>query len=181
MPVPWFDRDPKKTKQETNLVLTLFLGSLALIFFPLFLLYFLLRDGKNVPQKILLIVCILAVSSFISRKIEGINILGEKTPENSASESIENVLASSDKLIDKAYDDALESAMRAAEETQTAKTASEWEYVAALWRNSITQMKLIPESHEKYHAAQQKAVEYEPNLEYALRNMEKAQEIESIE
>lgn len=61
-------------------------------------------------------------------------------------------------------------AMEAAKQTQTAKTEAEWATVAELWEGAIAAMRSVPQEHEKYATAQQKATEYEKNLEYAQRN-----------
>jgi len=61
-------------------------------------------------------------------------------------------------------------AMAAAEQTQTAKTVAEWDGVATLWEGAIAAMQSVPTTHEQYATAQQKAIEYQKNLDYARRN-----------
>lgn len=70
MPVPWYDRDPKKSKQTANLVITLFAASIAILFFPIVLIYLLLKDGKYFFQKLLIIFGALLVLGALSGEIE---------------------------------------------------------------------------------------------------------------
>ena len=62
--------------------------------------------------------------------------------------------------------DAVNEAMAASEAAQTAATVGEWLSVVTLWSNAIELMLAVPETSEYYTKAQQKAVEYQPNLEY---------------
>lgn len=72
--------------------------------------------------------------------------------------------------VDDSFSEAVHFAMSAAEAAQTAQTTDEWENVAFFWSKAIESMKAVPESSENYQTAQQKATEYQPNLEYALSN-----------
>jgi hypothetical protein len=65
------------------------------------------------------------------------------------------------------FGEAVNSAMAAATAAQTAKTSEEWGKVVTLWTEAIRLMKEVPTESESYETAQKKAVEYQPNLEYA--------------
>jgi hypothetical protein len=69
---------------------------------------------------------------------------------------------------DRSFADAVNAAMAASEAAQAANTLDEWQNVADLWNKAIELMKTVPESDENYQLAQQKAIEYIPNLEHAL-------------
>lgn len=69
-----------------------------------------------------------------------------------------------------AFRDAVNAATAAANLTQTAKTAAEWQAVADTWSQAITLMKQVPNTHPKYAVAQAKALEYQTNLAYAQEN-----------
>ncbi|MGJ3245277.1 MAG: hypothetical protein ACFE0I_04290 [Elainellaceae cyanobacterium] len=63
---------------------------------------------------------------------------------------------------------AVNTAMDAAEQTQTADSPDEWRSVALTWQEAINLMKAVPESSPKYDIAQQRAFEeYPENLQYA--------------
>jgi pilus assembly protein FimV len=68
------------------------------------------------------------------------------------------------------FREAVNAAQAAANLTQTASNSSEWQAVADSWSKAIDLMKQVPDSDPNYQVAQQKAVEYQPNLEYALQN-----------
>lgn len=68
------------------------------------------------------------------------------------------------------FRDAVNKAMEAANLAQTARTAEEWTRVAESWQQAINFMRAVPESSTNYEVAQQKAVEYQGNLEYAQSN-----------
>lgn len=65
------------------------------------------------------------------------------------------------------FEQAVNSAIKAGEMAQTAQTQQEWQKVAEQWSDAIAKMEAVPETHEKYETAQQKATQYQPNLEYA--------------
>lgn len=66
------------------------------------------------------------------------------------------------------FRDAVNTAMNAAELTQTAQTPEEWRVIAEQWRAAIEMMKAVPASHPRYDVAQQRALEeYPRNLDYA--------------
>jgi hypothetical protein len=62
---------------------------------------------------------------------------------------------------------AVNRAMSAAELTQTALSREEWGTVADWWKEAVELMKTVPMSSPNYQLAQQKAQEYERNLQYA--------------
>jgi len=62
-------------------------------------------------------------------------------------------------------------AQNAANLAQTASTGAEWQAVADSWNRAIELMKQVPESDPDYATAQQKAVDYQPNLEYASKTL----------
>ena len=68
------------------------------------------------------------------------------------------------------FQQAVNQATEAANLTQTAKTAQEWETVASLWLKAIENMAAVPESSPKYQVAQQKAAQYRQGLAYAQKN-----------
>lgn len=68
------------------------------------------------------------------------------------------------------FRDAVNKAMEAAKLAQTAKTSEEWSEVANSWQQSINLMKAVQSSSPNHKTAQQKAVQYRTNLEYAQRN-----------
>ncbi len=91
------------------------------------------------------------------------------TTELAVGEEIEEVSAP---IVDSTFADAVNSAMAAAASAQTARTSEEWGNVASLWSRAIELMKAVPQASENYQTAQQKAVEYQPNLEYAQQNLD---------
>lgn len=68
------------------------------------------------------------------------------------------------------FRDAVNKATSAAQLTQTAQTAEEWQTVANDWQAAIALMQAVPEGDPNYAVAQQKAAEYQKNLEYAQQN-----------
>jgi len=71
------------------------------------------------------------------------------------------------------FREAVNAAQNAANLAQTASTGAEWQAVADSWNRAIELMKQVPESDPDYATAQQKAVDYQPNLEYAQQNAER--------
>ena len=68
---------------------------------------------------------------------------------------------------------AVNAAQSAANQAQTASTAEQWQAVADAWSNSIELMKRVPQSDPNYAVAQQKVVDYQPNLDYAQQNVQR--------
>ncbi|WP_020479978.1 hypothetical protein [Nodosilinea nodulosa] len=68
---------------------------------------------------------------------------------------------------------AVNAAQTAANQAQTASTADQWQAVADSWSNSIELMKRVPKSDPNYAVAQQKVVDYQPNLTYAQQNVQR--------
>jgi hypothetical protein len=66
-----------------------------------------------------------------------------------------------------AFRTAVNAAMHAAQLSQTAKTASDWQQIVDSWELAIAQMKSVPASDSNAAIAQRKAVEYTKNLNYA--------------
>lgn len=66
-----------------------------------------------------------------------------------------------------AFRDAVNAAMKAAQLTQTAKTARDWQAIVQSWEQAIGHMKNVPIGDKNYGIAQRKAVEYGNNLNYA--------------
>ncbi|MGD1907078.1 MAG: hypothetical protein ACFB0C_13930 [Leptolyngbyaceae cyanobacterium] len=50
---------------------------------------------------------------------------------------------------------------------QSAQTVEDWRTVASLWEQAISGMQAIPEASSHYDLAQQKAIAYQQNLDYA--------------
>lgn len=65
--------------------------------------------------------------------------------------------------------EAVNMATSAAQLTQTANTRADWNTVASQWEDAIELMRAVPPSSPNYQAAQQRAVSYQSNLEYAQR------------
>ena len=68
------------------------------------------------------------------------------------------------------FRDAVNKATEAANLAQTAKTSEEWSTLANIWQQATTLMQKIPASSPNYETAQQKAIEYQKNFEYAQGN-----------
>ena len=75
-----------------------------------------------------------------------------------------------DPTTDRTFADAVNAAMAASEAAQAASTPDEWRNVATLWARASALMTAVPETNENYQTAQQKATEYQANLDYANRN-----------
>lgn len=71
------------------------------------------------------------------------------------------------------FREAVNAAQNAANLAQTASTKAEWQAVADSWSRAIELMKQVPEADPNYAVAQQKAVEYQPNLNYAQQNADR--------
>lgn len=69
---------------------------------------------------------------------------------------------------------AIERAMGAAKDTQTAKTPGEWGLVSAQWSTAIDNLKRIPATDPNYAAAQKRLGQYQKNLAYADLRQQKA-------
>ncbi len=67
------------------------------------------------------------------------------------------------------FQQAVNKATSAANLTQLAKSRVEWEAIARQWQDAIALMKAVPESNPHYALAQLKAIEYQENLNYALK------------
>lgn len=65
---------------------------------------------------------------------------------------------------------AVNAAQTAANRAQTASTPAQWQQVADSWAQAIALMQRVPASDPNYATAQQKAVDYQPNLDYARQN-----------
>jgi hypothetical protein len=65
---------------------------------------------------------------------------------------------------------AVNAAQTAANQAQTASTPAQWQEVADAWAQAIALMQRVPASDPNYATAQQKAVDYQPNLDYARQN-----------
>jgi hypothetical protein len=68
------------------------------------------------------------------------------------------------------FQKAVNKAMSAATLTQSAALKDDWNLVASEWQEAIALMKAVPLSHPQYTVAQQKAIEYQRNLDYAQKN-----------
>jgi hypothetical protein len=68
------------------------------------------------------------------------------------------------------FGEAVNKAMSAATTTQSAKSKDEWNLVASEWQEAIALMKAVPPCHPQHSVAQQKAVDYQRNLDYAQKN-----------
>ena len=75
---------------------------------------------------------------------------------------------------------AVNNAMAAAEQVQTANAADEWHRVAELWQSAIDLMQAVADSSPHYEVAQQKIIEYGEYAEYALSQAEQAGFIEFV-
>lgn len=70
----------------------------------------------------------------------------------------------------------VEEASNAAFFVQTAKSKSEWEFVATQWQNAIDYMKEVQPSDPNYKIAQDRVVLYQKNIEYARLAASQAEE-----
>ncbi|HEY9833940.1 MAG TPA: hypothetical protein V6D26_25540, partial [Stenomitos sp.] len=73
------------------------------------------------------------------------------------------------------FQKAVNQAMSAATLTQSATLKDDWKLVASKWKDAIALMKAVPPSHPQHTVAQQKAIEYQRNLDYAQKNAINAQ------
>jgi len=69
-----------------------------------------------------------------------------------------------------AFQNAINLATQASEQTQTATTKEEWRTVANNWQSSIDLLGAVPNSDSNYATAQTKITEYSKNLAYAQQN-----------
>ncbi|MFQ4137618.1 hypothetical protein PGN35_014975 [Nodosilinea sp. PGN35] len=76
---------------------------------------------------------------------------------------------------DDLFRQAVNAAQTAANQAQTASTSAQWQEVADAWARAIDLMQRVPAADPNYAVAQQKAVEYQPNLNYAQQNAEQLQ------
>ncbi|MGB3201081.1 MAG: hypothetical protein WBA99_09270 [Nodosilinea sp.] len=76
---------------------------------------------------------------------------------------------------DDLFRQAVNAAQTAANQAQTASTAAQWQEVADAWALSISLMERVPSSDPNYATAQQKAIDYQPNLDYAQQNAARSQ------
>lgn len=84
---------------------------------------------------------------------------------------------------EKPFQQAVNKAMEAATLTQTAKTYEDWAKINTRWLESISLLKSISTSSNKYQISQKKLIEYTNNQKYALANANrvlKKQEAEQI-
>lgn len=66
---------------------------------------------------------------------------------------------------------AVNTATRAATLSQTAKTAAEWQVIVNSWKQAIALMQQVPPNHPRHSLAQTKVGEYQSNLGYAVKNL----------
>lgn len=69
---------------------------------------------------------------------------------------------------------AVNRAMSAAELTQTARSASEWQQVVNWWQDAIKLMQSVPASDDKHEIAVDRTAEYQKNFQYAQRRLQEA-------
>ncbi len=67
------------------------------------------------------------------------------------------------------FREAIETATKAANLAQTAKTSDEWKTVADEWKNAIELMQSVPDSSENYVLAQDRVQQYQNNLQYSQK------------
>ncbi|MCD8487116.1 MAG: hypothetical protein LRZ84_10390 [Desertifilum sp.] len=65
------------------------------------------------------------------------------------------------------FREAVNHATEAANRTQTAKLKSDWQEVALYWETAAQLMQMVPESSSNYAIAQDRAIQYQRNLDYA--------------
>lgn len=98
------------------------------------------------------------------------SIATETTPASMVQSPAKPAVTASPQAAPDTFQSAVNQAMKAATLTQTASTPEDWQQVAKAWENAIALMQSVPPSHPRYSIAQQKAVEYQPNLTYAQNN-----------
>lgn len=59
-------------------------------------------------------------------------------------------------------------------QSQTAKTAADWEAAVSLWQSALKLMQAVPKYSADYQQAQQKISEYEANLRHSQKEVQKA-------
>lgn len=69
-----------------------------------------------------------------------------------------------------AFKQAVNKATSAATITQSAKSKDDWNLVTRQWEEAIALMKAVPQTHPQHTVAQQKAIDYQRNLDYAQKN-----------
>ncbi|MFZ4639149.1 MAG: hypothetical protein ACOYMP_01935 [Nodosilinea sp.] len=70
-----------------------------------------------------------------------------------------------------AFRQAVNAATKAANLSQTAKTAADWEVIVNSWKQAIALMQQVSSDHPKYSIAQTKIGQYQSNLAYAQQNL----------
>ncbi|MEO1522267.1 MAG: hypothetical protein AAFU78_16015 [Cyanobacteria bacterium J06633_2] len=70
------------------------------------------------------------------------------------------------------FQQGIQNAMQAAQDTQTAEFREDWIAVAMLWQRAINYMQDVSTSNMNYALAAQKVNEYQRNLQYAQSNVE---------
>jgi cell division protein FtsL len=74
-----------------------------------------------------------------------------------------------------AFKQAVNKASSAASITQSAKSKDDWNLVTRQWKEAIALMKAVPQTHPQHTVAQQKAIDYQRNLDYAQKNAASSQ------
>ena len=65
MPTPWYDRNPRKTRQQKSLVVGIFAVFVSIAILPFILLYSFFKDRKYAPQEIFILVGVLSLLSLL--------------------------------------------------------------------------------------------------------------------
>ena len=112
------------------------------------------------PFKIFLVVALLAVAGLLAWKF-----LLPSSSETTASQPSQPAATDLEP-----FAEAVRTATRAAEQTQTAQTTEEWATVAVQWDNAMQFMMKVPEEHEQYAIAQNRIPIYQDNRDYAFTN-----------
>ncbi|MBD1921272.1 hypothetical protein H6F77_09230 [Microcoleus sp. FACHB-831] len=73
------------------------------------------------------------------------------------------------------FKQAVNKATSAATITQSAKSNGDWNLVTREWEEAIALMKAVPQTHPQHTVAQQKAIDYQRNLDYAQKNAASSQ------
>lgn len=93
---------------------------------------------------------------------------------NPAQKSFKKV-ASQQTLKERFFQDGINEATTASFLVQKAKTKDEWEYISTVWEKAIEYMKAVQPSDPNYQAAQDRVIQYQKNLEYAVLAASRAQ------
>ncbi|MBC1276761.1 hypothetical protein GNF10_12395 [Nostoc sp. UCD121] len=133
---------------------------------------------RNLNKKWLLIclIFLISVGIYFSSKFVQMLSFTSKIPTEIPSKSVlvtpSPVISESPTVLlqTDTFPEAVSKAINAANLTQSAKSPDEWKTVVSQWEAAIALMRTVPSSSPNYAIAQQKIIEYQKNINYALKN-----------